>query len=123
MLVVKLDKNASAPVSKAPPAEIVISGDGSSTLWNAVDVGGGEMLCGTWTGQPGELTVRPRAHHEVFVVATGLIELQDGDGAVVRFGPGESGYVPKGWTGVWRNIEETQKTYVLIKSVNNESAD
>ena len=96
------------------------SGDGSSVLWNGVDLGDGVLLCGQWVGQPGELIVRPRPHHEMFTVITGLIELEADDGTVTRVTAGQAGFIPKGWSGVWRTIEETQKSYMLLRAYAGE---
>ena len=86
-----------------------------------MDVGNAEMLCGLWKGQPGAMTVRPRPHHEIFTVLSGLIQLEDSDGNVRSVGPGEGDYIPKGWSGIWRTVEFSQKTYVLLKSVKGET--
>ncbi|WP_299658111.1 cupin domain-containing protein [uncultured Tateyamaria sp.] len=112
-----LDIDDATGVTRHPDPAIVRSGDGSSTLWNRVDLGSGVLMCGQWVGQPGELDVRPRAHHEMFTVIRGLVELIEEDGSVVRVGPGQAGFIPMGWTGIWRTVEETQKSYMLLKVV------
>lgn len=115
-----LDTAPEGGVTRTPDPAIVKSGDGSSTLWNGVDLGGGVLLCGQWIGQAGELIVRPRQHHEMFTVVTGLIELEGEDGTVTKVGPGQAGFIPKGWKGIWRTVEETQKTYMLLKALPGE---
>ena len=117
MQAVLMDTDDTTGVSRSPDPAIVRGGDPSSTLWNRVNIGDGTLICGQWVGQPGELTVRPRAHHEMFTVVSGLIELEADDGTITRIGPGQAGFIPKGWSGIWRNIEETQKTYMLLKAV------
>ena len=117
-----LDIDATSGVTRSPDPAIVKSGDGSSTLWNSVDLGDGVLMCGQWIGQPGELIVRPRAHHEMFTVISGLIELEAEDGTVTQVGPGQAGFIPKGWTGIWRNVEETRKTYMLLKALPGDPA-
>ena len=121
MTAVLLDKDDTTGVARTPDPSIVISGDASSTLWNGVDIANGTLLCGQWVGQPGELRVRPRGHHEMFTVISGLIELEADDGTITRVGPGQAGFVPKGWSGIWRNVEVTQKSYMLLKSVSGEA--
>ncbi|MEM8786845.1 MAG: cupin domain-containing protein [Pseudomonadota bacterium] len=117
-----LDIDDKTGAARSPDPSIVRSGDPRSTLWNGVDVGTGTLLCGQWIGQPGEMEVRPRVHHEMFTVVSGRIELIEADGTVTRVGPGQAGFIPKGWTGVWRTVEETRKTYMLLKSVPGEDA-
>jgi len=122
MQAVLIDIDDETGVPRQPDPQILISGDGSSVLWNTVDIAGGTLLCGQWVGQPGELETRPRQHHELFTVVSGLIELVEPNGDVVRVGPGQAAFVPKGWSGIWRNVEETRKTYMLLKSVPGEDA-
>lgn len=121
MQAVLVDMDDTTGVQRSPDPAIVRGGDPSSILWNRVDIGEGALLCGQWVGQPGELTVRPRAHHEMFTVVSGLIELETTDGSIMRIGPGQAGFIPKGWSGIWRNIEKTQKTYMLLQSVPGEN--
>lgn len=103
-----------AAISRLPPADIVISGSGASQLWQAVQFSGGTVSAGVWVGQPGSLTVRPRAHHEIFSVTEGLIQLEAEDGTTCQIGPGESAYIPKGWSGIWHTVQTTTKHYTLI---------
>lgn len=110
-----LDIDDTTGAARTPDPAIVRSGDGSSVLWNGVDMGGGALMCGQWIGQPGELQVRPRPHHEMFTVIRGLIELETPEGEITRVGPGQAGFIPMGWTGIWRTVEETQKSYMLLK--------
>jgi uncharacterized cupin superfamily protein len=117
-----MDVDEKTGVLGAPDPAIVLAGDGSSELWNRVDIGDGALKCGQWIGQPGELQVRPRAHHEMFTVISGLIELVEEDGSVTQVGPGQAGFVPKGWTGIWRTVRETRKTYMLLKSITGEGS-
>ncbi|MFY9237533.1 MAG: cupin domain-containing protein [Roseovarius sp.] len=116
-----LDIDATSGENRTPDPAIVLSGAPSSVLWNGVDLGAGQLLCGQWVGQPGEMTVKPRAHHEMFTVISGLIELVEPNGKIVQVGPGQAGFIPKGWTGVWRNVHETRKTYLMLKSVPGEA--
>jgi len=121
MPVTLLDTDDTSGVERAPNPAIVKSGDPSSTLWNRVDLGDGLLMCGQWIGQPGELKTHPRAHHEMFTVVYGMIELVETNGTVTRIGPGQAGFIPKGWTGLWRTLEETQKSYMLLKSIPGET--
>lgn len=120
MPAILLDTDETTGVTRRPDPSIVRSGDGSSTLWNRVDLGAGALKCGQWIGQPGELEVRPRGHHEMFTVVSGLIELIEPDGTVTRVGPGQAGFIPRGWTGLWRTVEETRKTYMLLTALPGE---
>lgn len=120
MTAILLEMDETTGAARSPDPSIVRSGDPSSVLWNGVDVGQGALMCGQWLGQPGEMTVRPRPHHEMFTVISGLVELIAEDGTLTRVGPGQAGFIPKGWAGVWRTVEETQKTYMLLKSVAGE---
>lgn len=116
-----LDITEGEGIARAPDPAIVTSGDPSSVLWNGVDLGQGVLLCGQWIGQPGEMIVRPREHHEMFTVITGLIELESEDGTVTTVAPRQAGFIPKGWSGVWRTVQETRKTYMLLKALPGEA--
>ncbi len=122
MNAILLDLTPDEGMTRTPDPAIVKSGDGSSTLWNGVDLGDGTLMCGQWVGQPGELIVRPRAHHEMFTVVSGMIELETEDGTLTKIGPGQAGFIPKGWSGIWRTVEETRKTYMLLKALPGDSA-
>ncbi|MDZ4093571.1 MAG: cupin domain-containing protein [Paracoccaceae bacterium] len=111
---VVLFSSEGAAITRSPPADIVISGSGASQLWQAVQFNGGTVSAGVWVGQPGSLRVRPRAHHEIFSVTAGLIRLEAEDGSTYRIGPGESAYIPKGWSGIWQTVQPTTKHYTLI---------
>lgn len=111
---VVLFNSEGAGIKRYPPADIVISGSGASQLWQAVQFSGGTVSAGVWVGQTGSLTVRPRPHHEIFSVIEGLIRLEAEDGTAYQIGPGESAYIPRGWSGVWHTVQPTTKHYTLI---------
>jgi uncharacterized cupin superfamily protein len=99
---------------KSPPAEIVLDGTGASELWELARFQGGDVRVGVWRGEPGSLTVRPRAHHEVFCVISGKIRLLAENGDSLTVAPGQSAYVPKGWQGVWQTVVDSTKHYVIL---------
>lgn len=101
-------------VGRSPAPEILIEGSGASRLWQCASFQGGNVTAGVWNGEPGKLKVRPRAHHEIFCVNEGLVELQETNGEILRVGPGESAYIPMGWQGIWNTVKPTAKHYVLI---------
>ncbi|MEM7506716.1 MAG: cupin domain-containing protein [Pseudomonadota bacterium] len=121
MPVTLLETDDRNGVTRMPDPAIVKEGTGASAIWNGVDLGAGMLLCGQWIGQPGELTVRPRQHHEMFTVVSGLIELIEPDGSVTRIGPGQASFIPKGWSGTWRTVVKTRKTYALLKALPPET--
>ena len=55
--------------------------------------------------------------YEAFQIRLGVVELEDADGTVRRIGPGQGAYLPRGWAGVWRTIEPTDMTYVILKAL------
>lgn len=121
MPATRIDTRSAPAQARTPDPAIVRSGDGSSVMWNAVELAGGALQCGQWLGQPGELEVRPRPHHEMFTVLSGLVELVEPDGSLTRVGPGEAAFIPRGWTGLWRTVEETRKTYLLLTALPGEA--
>ena len=108
------DAGAVEPVSHAFRAEIVTDGDPSQRTFTTLTEPSLGLSAGRWEGAPVTLAIAAYPVTEVFEVISGAIELTGADGTVERIGPGQGGYVPKGWCGTWRTLEPTAKTFVIL---------
>ena len=98
-----------------PPAEIVEEGDPRSKTWVAANFSaGGSVSTGIWSAEPGTLKVASYPVDEVFTVLSGKIEVTNEDGSVIHVGPGQSCLLRKGWTGLFRTVEQTKKCFVTV---------
>ena len=97
------------------PPEIVAEGNPTSETWVAREFEvSGKASAGIWAGEPGKINMPAYPFDEMFTVLEGRIEMTNEDGSVVSLGPGESGFLPKGWTGVWHVVEPTKKYFFSI---------
>lgn len=71
-------------------------------------------LAGAWEGAPGSVRIPVWPYHEVCVLLTGRVAVEDAAGARREFGPGESFLVPAGFDGWWHTLEPTRKIFVGI---------
>ena len=67
-----------------------------------------------WTGEPGWVRIEDWPYTEVCVLLSGAIQLDDEDGASRRFAAGDSFLIPRGFRGVWRTLEPSEKIFVGI---------
>jgi uncharacterized cupin superfamily protein len=98
-----------------PPVELVADGDPRSKTWIAESFdSGGSVSTGIWTAEPGTLKVASYPVDEVFTVLSGKIEVTNEDGSVVHVEPGQSCLLRKGWSGLFRTVEQTRKCFVTV---------
>ena len=99
----------------APPAELVVNGDPRSKTWIVENFDcRGSVSAGIWSAEPGTLKVKSYPVDEVFTVLSGRIEVTNEDGSVVRVAPGQSCLLRKGWSGLFRTVEQTRKCFVTV---------
>lgn len=104
----------SRPVLDEIPAEFVVAGQPTAEIWAAPPLPGArEISYGIWAGQPGSMRADGYPHDEVFVLVAGLVRLDSVDGSSLEVRPGETCFIPRGWTGVWNTIVESKKTYFI----------
>jgi uncharacterized cupin superfamily protein len=98
-----------------PPAKLVAAGDPRSRTWTVAGFTAGRSVStGIWSAEPGVLKVRSYPVDEVFTVITGKIEVTNEDGSVVHVAQGQSCLLRKGWTGLFRTVEQTRKCFVTF---------
>jgi len=98
-----------------PPAEIVTDGDPVSKTWVADNFqSAGSVSTGIWTAKPGTLKIESYPVDEVFTVLSGKIEVVNDDASVVIVSPGQTCRLRKGWSGLFRTVEQTRKCFVTI---------
>ena len=56
-----------------------------------------------------------RPYHEVAFIIEGEVEVDCGDGHVVRAGPGDILVTPKGSKGYWRNLSPVKKFWAIFE--------
>ena len=97
------------------PEELVVEGNPKSVSWlsHKLDVSGKAKM-GIWSGEPGKINIPFYPYNEMFTVLFGKIEKTNEDGSIVVVGPGQSGFLPKGWKGVWHVVEPSEKCYFTI---------
>lgn len=99
-----------------PKSALVEAGVPRSKTWTAASFTAGRSVStGIWTSDPGILKVKSYPVDEVFTVLSGKIEITNEDGSVVHVGPGESCLLRKGWTGLFRTVEQTRKCFVTAE--------
>lgn len=73
-----------------------------------------DALVGAWEGEPGWVSFDSWPYHEVCVVLSGRVAIEDESGARADFEAGEAFVVPAGFRGTWHTIESTRKIFVGI---------
>lgn len=73
------------------------------------------LSSGTWSAGVGAYKISmPESKHEFFHVLTGKISIScDATGETKHFGPGDTGIIQPGFTGVFNIIEAASKLYVV----------
>jgi len=114
---VHLPEETSGGVERLARPEIVLAGPGRSVIWEAVQRTCDGARIGTWFGEAGRLAVQSYPNDEVFCVTAGHIRLT-GKHDPIDIMPGQGAFVPKGWSGVWENIEASRKVFVILTSTD-----
>lgn len=89
------------------PAEMVAKGqtgfDGSYVETTAFRTGDEKLGVKLWESGPGALVVGGDGypHDEYCLVLQGQVEITNEGGRTVKFGPGDTFVIPKGWRGTW----------------------
>ncbi|MFJ3697261.1 cupin domain-containing protein [Streptomyces sp. NPDC090052] len=91
----------------------------SETEWRVFgDEAQGRFFGGAWQGAPGTLRL-DYPYDEVCVMLTGRIALVDNAGGRREFGAGQAFFVPRGFSGSWITIEESQKVFIALGPFSN----
>lgn len=83
---------------------------------------GSDTIAGFWEGEPGWARIDSWPYHEVCVVLSGRVAVEDDRGECVEFGPGEPFVIPVGFSGVWHTLEPTQKVFVGVDTARAEES-
>jgi len=71
---------------------------------------------GLWSSEVGAYRIAlPMTKHEVFHVLSGLVQVLADGGAVLRFGPGQTGVLPAGFHGIFEIVEAASKLYMVAE--------
>ncbi|MEM4989260.1 cupin domain-containing protein [Collimonas sp. H4R21] len=73
------------------------------------------LSSGIWSAETGAYKISmATSKHEFFHILTGKVEIScDSTGAVKSFGPGDTGIIPPGFTGMFEIVESASKFYVV----------
>ncbi|WP_211465568.1 cupin domain-containing protein [Collimonas silvisoli] len=73
------------------------------------------LSSGIWSAETGAYKISMAASkHEFFHILTGKVEIScDSTGAVKSYGPGDTGIIPPGFSGMFEIIEDASKFYVV----------
>jgi uncharacterized cupin superfamily protein len=105
--------NGGATPEEAPvPAERVVEGE-PRTITRIDYTQGDKIFAGEWSASVGAWRVKYE-EWEFCHMLEGACELVgDDDGAVQRFGPGDSFVIEPGFAGMWRVLEPMKKRFVV----------
>lgn len=67
-----------------------------------------------WKGEPGWVRIDDWPYHEVCVIQSGRVALEDTAGYRREFGAGDAFVIPAGFSGKWHTLEPSQKIFVGI---------
>jgi uncharacterized cupin superfamily protein len=100
---------------RQPDPEMRVTGAPQRTTFSYfVDPSFG-LSSGIWSAETGAYKISMAASkHEFFHILTGKVKIScDSSGAVKSFGPGDTGIIPPGFTGVFEIVETASKFYVV----------
>jgi uncharacterized cupin superfamily protein len=113
LLTIDTDPNFT-PKQAVPDAERLISGSPAYKTW-AQDASKGEkVLTGIWEATPGEHHSIKGTVYEFCHILSGVVEIDEKDGATKTYRAGDSFVMKPGFVGVWRTIETVRKIYVCV---------
>lgn len=84
------------------------------------DLGDSASLAGFWEGEPGWVRIDDWPYHEVCVILSGQVAVEDAEGNRRTFSDGDAFVVPRGFRGVWHTLAPTRKVFVGIEPLNPE---
>lgn len=92
--------------------------DDASPSWTEAEyrahLGESASLAGFWEGEPGWVRIDEWPYHEVCVILSGRVAIEDAEGQRREFGDGEAFVVPRGFRGIWHTLAPTRKIFVGI---------
>lgn len=96
----------------APAAERVIDGAPSFRTWTLNESADGRTFAGVWEATPGAWRVQ-YDEWEYCAILSGISEVTRDGAAPVRLKAGDHLVIEPGFSGVWRVVETTRKTFVV----------
>lgn len=108
-----LDDLESVPFEAGrPAAERLIEGAPETRTWTLNESADGKTFAGVWEATPGAWRI-VYDEWEYCVILSGISELVPDGGAPRRVAAGDHFVIEPGFTGVWRVIETTRKSFVV----------
>lgn len=100
------------PEAGAPAPERVLEGAPAFRTWSAYENEAEKLYCGVWEATPGTWSIRYDEWESFTLLAGHSIVTPDG-GEPVHLRAGDSMVIEPGFSGTWRVLETTRKTYVI----------
>jgi uncharacterized cupin superfamily protein len=109
--IVLFDLDAPRPPSASPSAELLISAEPQcqNRRWYADP--SGEWTAGVWSSTPYHRRPMHYVYYEMMHMLEGSVEIGDGNGEGIIWGPGETCLLPKGASLAWNSREDVLKIY------------
>lgn len=82
--------------------------------WCAATGRSKSYVVGWWEGRAGEADFPETTADEVVWLIQGRITLTDVEGGCKEFSAGEGYFLPAGFAGRWKTVEDAKKMYVLL---------
>ena len=101
--------------SSSPAPERLLQGKPRQTVWNHYAEPTAQFFSGIWESTPGKWRVRYSEHEFCHLLSGRLVIVAD-DGAIYRYGPGDTFVVPAGFSGTWEVLETARKLYCIYES-------
>ncbi|HEX8827086.1 MAG TPA: cupin domain-containing protein [Xanthobacteraceae bacterium] len=103
------------PQISPTPAGVLLSGNGDTKAWSALNTPDGVVTSGVWES---EAFSKKKSHPdsmEFCYILEGNVRLADNKGGVALFGPGDAFIVEPGFDGVWESLNRVRKYFVIAK--------
>lgn len=101
-----------AAESGAPAPERIIEGVPECRTWTLNESADGKTFAGVWEATPGAWRIA-YDEWEYCAILSGVSEVTRDGGETTRLKAGDHLVIEPGFTGVWRVVETTRKTFVV----------
>ena len=112
--VILLDPGFPLQRSQEIDPETIVSGTPNEKVASYAKVG--NLDVGLWESEPYEERIRDYPVDEVMIIISSGAVMTDLDGNATELKAGDVAYVPKGWSGTWKQTETIRKYTVMVSS-------
>lgn len=113
--VVNLNQNITLNHSNEIDPTTIISGSPNERLASLFNIpAGGELEVGIWESDAYEEQIDNYPVNEIMVVLSGGATMVSASGVKTDLKPGDTVYLPKGWSGKWIQTETIRKITLVV---------